>query len=180
MSTYNIQYDANYNNKNIPEPDPSPSEESTRHSRIIHLQLIVICDDEATYVVGKGQQRSPTQRHSGPTFGRALRLPVDSSFRMRLRTGEAVDDAYALLPITGDVGGGRMEAYRGVDINIWGRSCNRRQYRQRRLYDTPEYARDRWGRARSCGVVTTRWVRGRGVYSAEVGRMVIDYAAESP
>ena len=33
-----------------------------------------------------------------------------------------------------------------------------------------EYARDRWGHARPCGMVATRWGRGRGASSAEVGR----------
>ena len=38
--------------------------------------------------------------------------------------GEAVNNAYALLPIVGDVGGGRMEAREAlVGIAIWGRSC---------------------------------------------------------
>ena len=41
-----------------------------------------------------------------------------------------------------------------------------------------EYARDRWGHARPCGVVATRWGRGRGAYSAEVASWLYQGGAE--
>jgi len=34
--------------------------------------------------------------------------------------GEAVDDAYALLPVMGDVGGGRMEAWEALISSFGG------------------------------------------------------------
>ena len=96
----------------------------------------------------------------------------------------AIDHAYTLLPIMVDVGGGRMEAGEallsllGGGGDRWWRIrigprmgwCTAASTDRGGLTTPNEYARDRWGHARPCGVVATRWGRGRGAYSAEVGR----------
>ena len=88
-----------------------------------------------------------------------------------LDPGDAIDQAYTLLPIMVDVGGGRMEAGEallssfggGVVLMLADKIGPRMGWcttadTDKGGFTTPiEYARDRWGHAPPHGVVATRW-----------------------